>query len=299
MNICKFVFIVYMNRQNPNTKNQKLNYGGILNFSMWDFTQVSVKRVIGLILLILVFNLILSNENRAFSQREVTTQHQVWTQYFYNVRMKDKWLWNGDVLYRWKDLNGQALQAGIRNGLTYHFKQPITVTLGYVYFLHFPSDKNKNAFLDYTRQEHRPWQQVMTNSKWGRLMIQHRYRLEQRFMENVPFGRHTGDFRFNFRMRYQLSLQYPLNKKEVSKGTLSVITYSELMVNFGKNIVYDYFDQDRSLIGFSYNITKSFVTTLGYQYIWQQRQTPGRFNSTNCLRLTFIHNIDARKKEEL
>ncbi len=229
-----------------------------------------------------------------FAQKTVTTQYQNWTQYFLSVRLKEHWSINTDVLYRWKDLDGQKLQTGIRGSLTYHFKQPITVACGYVYFVHFPLDKDVTV----TKREHRPWQQLIITNKMGRTQVQHRYRLEQRFIEKATSTALTGGYSFNFRMRYQLNLQCPINKKEITKGTLYAIAYNELFINFGKEIVYNYFDQNRIGLGLGYQLTKSFAATVSYQYIWQQTSKGNAYREANCLRLSFVHTLDLRKKEE-
>ncbi len=231
----------------------------------------------------------------AFSQVSVTKQYQNWTQYFLNIRLTDRWSVNGDALFRWKDLNGRKFQTGVRGSISYHFKQPVMFSAGYVYFIHFPIEKTS---ITVNRREQRPWQQLMITNKFGRVQFLHRYRFEQRFIEKASGNVLTGGYGFHFRARYQLNVQYPINKKEITGGTLFAFGFNEIFVNFGKEIVYNYFDQNRVALGLGYQITKSFAGTLAYQYIWQQQRNTGAYNSTDCIRLAFIHNIDLRQKEE-
>lgn len=44
--------------------------------------------------------------NYAFSQKTISTQHQVWSQLFYTIKIKGKWSISGDALYRWNAENG-------------------------------------------------------------------------------------------------------------------------------------------------------------------------------------------------
>ncbi len=203
----------------------------------------------------------------AFSQDSVNKQYQNWTQYFFSVRLNEHLSVSADALYRWKDIGGQKFQSGIRGSLSYQPKEPVVFTAGYVYFAHYPTDKNVTV----TRHEHRPWQQVMLTGKMKRFQIQHRYRLEERFVEKATGAVYTGGYGFNFRARYQLNLQYPFNKKEILPGTLYGLAFNEIFVNFGKEIVYNYFDQNRTAIGLGLQVSKSFGITAAYQYIWQQR----------------------------
>lgn len=247
------------------------------------------KELLKYLFLVVLFCII----QHAFSQNSINKQYQNWTQYFINIRFAERWSANADTWYRWKDISGQKFQTGVRGSFTYHFKQPVTLTVGYAYFLHFPIDNGATI----TRHEHRPWQQLSINSKLGRLQMMHRYRFEQRWIEKASNTALLGGYAFNFRGRYQLNLQYPLNKKEITQGTLYAIAFNEIFVNFGKEIVYNYFDQNRIGFGLGFQITKSFAATLVYQYIWQQRTKGNTYNSIDCARLAFIHNLDLRKKD--
>lgn len=226
-------------------------------------------------------------------QKTINEQYQNWTQYFINLRIKENWSINSDVFFRWKELDGRKLQSGIRASITYHFKQPISASAGYVYFIHYPS----TSAITITKHEHRPWQQILITTKKGRIQLQHRYRFEQRFIERASNTQLIDGYTFNFRLRYQLAIQVPINKKEIEKGVIYGLAYNEIFVNFGKEIVYNYFDQNRTSVGLGYQFSRSFAATLGYQYIWQQLTNGDKFNSISCVRLALIHSLDLRKKE--
>jgi hypothetical protein len=66
--------------------------------------------------------------------------------------------------------------------------------------------------------EHRIFQQFITKQKFGRFNLQHRYRLEERFLED--------DFRMRF--RYMLGLNIPITQKEMLPKTLYASVYNEI-----------------------------------------------------------------------
>jgi len=71
----------------------------------------------------------------------------------------------------------------------------------------------------------------------------------------------------------------------------------ELMVNFGKNIVYNIFDQSRFSAAFFINLNKYFDLEAGYSYWFQQRANGQSFFNRHILRLALSHTVDFRKKE--
>ena len=105
--------------------------------------------------------LLLSSTN---AQTKTTVDvRQLWTGYFNQTRLTDKWgLWT-DVHLRTKDNYFNNLSQGIiRFGLTYYLNDDAKLTAGYAYVNHFPSDNHTNI----SQPEHRPWQQIQWHTKY-------------------------------------------------------------------------------------------------------------------------------------
>jgi len=68
--------------------------------------------------------------------------------------------------------------------------------------------------------EHRIFQQLISRQQFGRVYLQHRYRIEERFIED--------DFKMRF--RYFLGLNVPLNKKEMVKDAIYLSLYNEIFL---------------------------------------------------------------------
>ena len=107
--------------------------------------------------------------------------------------------------------------------------------------------------------------QYTTNQKHARWMQW--LRVEERYKETALNKVPTGQFDMSTRVRYQILAQFPLTAHKYEKGTLSFVTSEELYLNFGKNIVYNTFDQNRLFVGFFYYLNKILPTCISKQQL--------------------------------
>jgi hypothetical protein len=118
-------------------------------------------------------------------------------------------------------------------------------------------------------------------------------RLEQRF-------RKAGDSDYEFyshRVRYNMSFNIPITRKEIAPKTPFIFTNNEVFINFGKNIVNNYFDQNRFFVGLGYQFTAHFNAQLGYMNVFQQQPAGNKYINTDAIRLFVFHNLDLRHKD--
>lgn len=171
-----------------------------------------------------------------------------WFLYFGNQKINKRWNWHNEVQYRNYNFAGDVEQLLLRTGMGYNLSENNNnVLLGYAYVHSAPyiagTDKKSNT------NEHRIFQQFITKEKFGRVNIQHRYRLEQRFIEED----------FKMRVRYFLSLNVPINKKEMEKNAVYASAYNEIFINTKAN----YFDRDRVYGGIGYCFNNNFKVEAG------------------------------------
>ena len=171
-----------------------------------------------------------------------------WFLYFGNQKINKRWNWHNEVQYRNYNFAGDVEQLLLRTGMGYNLSENNNnVLLGYAYVHSAPyiagTDKKSNT------NEHRIFQQCITKEKFGRVNIQHRYRLEQRFIEED----------FKMRVRYFLSLNVPINKKEMEKNAVYASAYNEIFINTKAN----YFDRDRVYGGIGYCFNNNFKVEAG------------------------------------
>ncbi|MFT4601118.1 MAG: hypothetical protein ACI857_001296 [Arenicella sp.] len=172
-----------------------------------------------------------------------------WWIYFGNKKLIDKFNIHHEVQYRNYTFIGNTEQLLLRAGLGYNLSDNNNnLLLGYG-FIH------SQNFIDTTDtklsvNEHRIYQQFITKQSFGRLSIQHRYRLEERFMNGF----------FQIRFRYFLAAKLALNKKKVEKGALYLSAYNEIFVRTQGQ----FFDRNRVYGGLGFVAMDNLKFELGY-----------------------------------
>ena len=172
-----------------------------------------------------------------------------WLIYFGNQKINEKWNWQNEVQYRSYNFIGDTNQLLLRTGIGYNLTDNNNnVLLGYGFIntqKYIPNSDTKIAV-----NENRVYQQFITKQNFGRLLIQHRYRLEERFLQND----------FQVRFRYFLGINIPINKKNLEKNAFYIAAYNEIFINADIPI----FDRNRLYGSIGYVVDKNFKIEIGY-----------------------------------
>ena len=225
--------------------------------------------------------------------KEVHHREQLWFGYFNQTRLSDKFGFWLDVHYRQTDnFIERPFQFLVRPAVTYFIKDNLRVNVGYAFVNHFPAEGNETS-----RPEHRLWQQIWWNQKYPGLSTLQWLRFEQRFNRKIANDELQDGYNFNYRLRYNISFFIPLKGKEIVAKTPFIALMDEVFLNFGKNIVYNTFDQNRFFVGFGYQFTSHLNAQLGYMNVYQQEASGNKYMSTNAIRLFVFHSLDLRAKE--
>ncbi|OYX27598.1 MAG: hypothetical protein B7Z06_04025 [Flavobacteriales bacterium 32-35-8] len=178
-----------------------------------------------------------------------------WLIYFGNKKINSKWNIHHEVQYRNYNAMGDLEQLLLRTGLGYTFNEgKNNVLLGYGYILseNYINDSDDKL----TVNEHRIFQQFISSQNIGSVKLNHRYRFEQRFIED--------DFKMRF--RYFLGLNIPF--KNTSPFYFSA--YNELFLNTKSTV----FDRNRLYGGIGYQLSENIRLEAGYMN--QYFETSGR-----------------------
>ncbi len=172
-----------------------------------------------------------------------------WLLYIGNKKLNSKWNIHNEIQYRNYNAIGDLEQLLLRTGVGYNLTENNNnLLLGYGYILsenYIDETDNK-----VTVNEHRIFQQFTTKQTVGKLKLNHRYRFEQRFVED--------DFKLRF--RYFLSLQIPLSNKESINNAYYLSAYNEIFLNTKTSI----FDRNRLYGGLGYHVNKNMRFEVGY-----------------------------------
>lgn len=172
-----------------------------------------------------------------------------WLIYIGSKELKNGWNIHNEVQYRNYDAVGDLEQLLLRTGLGYNFTENNNnLLLGYGYILseNYVGDTDQKVSVN----EHRIFQQFTTKQNVGVLNLSHRYRFEQRFVED--------DFKMRF--RYFLGLKIPLQNKADGNNPLYLSAYNEIFLNTKSEI----FDRNRLYGGLGYQFSKQLRLELGY-----------------------------------
>jgi len=243
--------------------------------------------------LVLVAGLLLGLGQQAFSQsKEFENREQLWLAYFNQSRFsRHHGLWLDLHLRLTNDFVKDVGITIARAGYTYYLSDPVRLTAGYAYATQY-SDTGPDV------PEHRFWQQVQWFEKKPSLNLMQWFRVEERYRTKVEAGELTDEYLFNWRFRYNFSMTIPLKGKFVAPGIPFIFLNDEIHINAGKNIVYNYFDQNRLFLGLGYQFTTHVNAQLGYMYVFQQLPSGNTYLNINAIRLFVFHNMDFRGKTD-
>jgi hypothetical protein len=221
--------------------------------------------------------------------KQVTNQSLYWVRYYNQLSINKKWTWHNEFEDRRFFENNQQHHFIMHSRLHYKILQNADVAFGLTYSLQSPQDPN--SISDLVVPEIRPVQEInYSNPTTKRLIIQHRLRIDERFIHRNDGKELLDGYDFNFRFRYRIQVSYKLSK-EKSKTPTTLKVADELMVNAGDKIIYNQFDQNRVYAGIEQGLNKKFAIELGYLHWYQQRASGYQFFDRDIIRLTINHKI--------
>lgn len=170
-----------------------------------------------------------------------------WVMFFGNARITDNFSISPEIQYRTFEVGSNFNQLLIRNGFNWHINKNATATLGYGYISTDGTFEEPSGEENTT--EHRLYGQFSLSNTIWKIKASHRYRLEQRFIDNPISGNDT-----QYRARYLLRLTYPINEKWYLSA------YDEVFINLQEPL----FGQNRLYGSIGYKWAKNIRTEIGY-----------------------------------
>lgn len=184
----------------------------------------------------------------------------------------------------------------VRVGLNVYIQPYAMATAGYGYFYGTPSS---DEVVGSKTSEHRIWQQLVLRQKTKNVFMEHRYRLEQRFIENMS----NGIKREDHRLRYRFQTLFPLYSISPHLRHLFLAVNNEIMINF-RSDPSKIFDRNRFFTGIGYQVSPKMNFQIGYLNQFSQIGTV-KAQVDHILSIGVSYNMDDlmqtffRKKQDL
>jgi len=192
------------------------------------------------IILLLIFSI------QGFAQENGENRLGSWHMYFGTNKVSDKLSIHTEAQLRYYEQGNNFNQLLLRTGLNYHLGPNAIATLGYG---HITTDGTYEEFPDEVNsREHRIFQQFILKNKVSNVAFEHRYRLEQRFLD---FGNRNDT---QHRARYRLQVTVPLSK------VIFLNFYDEVFINLQGSV----FGQNRLYGALGFNVFKDVSLQVGY-----------------------------------
>lgn len=173
----------------------------------------------------------------------------LWFMYFGNQQISPKINWWTEAQFRNEDFIKNPQQIFIRTGVGYQLNEKNNLLLGYGFFSNYSQDEEKNIKKSST--EHRIYQQFINKHQWGKTAVQHRFRTEQRWIENENM---------KFRARYFLGLNIPFSGNFMQKNSTYISAYNEVFLIPEKSVI----ERNRLYLALGYVLNKNTRFELGY-----------------------------------
>ncbi len=202
----------------------------------------------------------------------------LWLMGFNQTRLHKNWSIHTEVQYRSFEISPNTEQLLLRGGINYHINSSAFASAGYGFITNYAFDKEQMQGVQ--SSENRIWQQFFLRSNLGRCFFEHRYRLEQRWIQSNINSRYLN------RIRYLLRLSIPLNKNEVEKNTIFLSFYDEVFIHFSSTP----FDRNRLYGAVGFQFLKNANIQIGYL-----AQTVN-ITTKQYLQAAIFYNFDFRKE---
>lgn len=200
-----------------------------------------------------------------------------WLMYFGANKVSDKISLHTEAQYRNHEVVPNTIeQLLLRTGVNYHINPNAFATVGYANITsHVYESEQSNP----ESTEHRIWQQFIMTNNVGRVKFEHRYRTEQRWVNDT-------DLRHRF--RYRIMAFIPLNNMKIEPKTWFLGLYDEVFVNAERTR----FDRNRLYGALGYQLNKTTGVQVGMLH--QETQAFGKW----YLQFACVFNPDLRRKAE-
>jgi hypothetical protein len=228
--------------------------------------------------------------------RETVDQTITWTSINSNFRFANKWMIVADAQFRFIH-EFENMQHMVRAGVSYDITPNLSVVpLGYSFIYNYKYGKQPAGFVNH---EQRLWQQIFYKHKIKNIPMNHRLRLEERWLQERNATNESNDYSdYQWRMRYRILANIPLTAKSLDPKTFYLSVWDEFFVSWGETVTFNKINQNRIFIGPGYQVTKNTQIQAGYYYQMLIKANGAKQENNIGFLIQLNANADLRGKKE-
>ena len=197
--------------------------------------------------------------------------------FFNQTRVGDDWSINTEAQVRSYEVQPNVEQLLLRFGANYHVSPSMFVTLGYGHITNWEFDKDASPIANATEQ--RIWEQIQTRTQLESVVLEQRYRLEQRWIDLDENKVYLN------RVRAMIRATIPLGADSIVPSTFIASLYDEFFIHaFPMS-----FDRNRLYGAIGYQFDSSTNLQLGVM----AQTTPA--GTRTFVQLALTYNPDLRR----
>ena len=168
----------------------------------------------------------------------------------------------------------------IKGGASYSFKKKFSTLIGFGRFVSY-SDGN-NFKKPYVNKEWRLWEQFLVNNYLGRVKLENRIRVEQRW---------TSSLGYRNRFKYRINMVVPVTHKKIRPGTLYLTGWDEIYLTDSD----PHFEINRMYAGAGFQVSRQLTIQSGF-LSQVSYKTDDTHSGKNYLQLTILVETNAHKE---
>ena len=227
----------------------------------------TTNRVMTCILALFLFQQVIGQSARLGTANIINLQYNFtpkWSAFFEPQ-------FRGDKFY--SDFNFEEFKIGVN----YNVANRLAVLIGTG--IHNTYSFGGNFKKPLVSKENRLWEQFSLYNTLGRLKLEHRYRIEQRW----------GTQGYRNRFRYRLNAIISINQPKINTGALYAYINNEIFLTDKPG----YFQRNRFYVGAGYRFIKQLIVQMGYLH--QFDYTANRRSTKNFLQTSFFINVHSHR----
>lgn len=212
-----------------------------------------------------------------------------WIKYFNKIQFRNGWNLQTEIESRRFISPERSFHLVLPRVHVHKSLNNVDLGVGFAYFL-LATPSNPDLDAEVHVPELRPHFDLGLKHNVFGLDLNHRYRLESRFIHKNDGLMLTDGYQFRFRVRYRLHSVIPISKSE--NNLVSIFFSNEVLLNTFSGSGVPVFDHNRLQLGPRFNISPSIKFDFIYQNWYQQLNNEKVYATYHIVSLTLHHTIN-------